>query len=237
MKGRHHRWEEQLNQLDLKLTYREGRANIVPDALSRRPDLKDPEPLDTKPHPPLSTASNDPSSVPYSARDLAEFKHATRPSAETNPQPTANISTVSSVDPDRAFLATVREHTGTDPYAQMAISRMILADTQFASFSLNDDLLYNNNQLYIPPNPALHTQVLQSTHNSHLAGHLGTDKTYELTARTFYWPEMQQDVRAFVRTCDKCIHNKASNRPPGGLLQPIPIPHQRWEQVTMDLIV
>lgn len=48
---------------------------------------------------------------------------------------------------------------------------------------------------------------------------------------------MQQDVRASVRTCDKCLHNKASNRLSGGLLQSIPIPQQRWKQVTMDLIV
>lgn len=186
MKGRHHRSEEQLNQFDVDLTYSEGRANTVSDALSRRPDLKDPEPLDTKPHPPLFTASNDPSSVPYSAQDLAVFKHGTRPSAETNPQPTANISIVFSVGPDRTFPTIVREHTGTDPYAQMAISRMILADTQFASFSLDDGLLYNNNRLYIPPNPAFRTQVLQSTHDFHVAGHLDTDKTYELTALTFY---------------------------------------------------
>jgi hypothetical protein len=40
MKSRHHRWEEQLNQFNRKLTYREGRLNTVPDALSRRPDHK-----------------------------------------------------------------------------------------------------------------------------------------------------------------------------------------------------
>lgn len=40
MKSRHHRWEEQLAQFNLTLTYREGRLNTVPDALSRRPDHK-----------------------------------------------------------------------------------------------------------------------------------------------------------------------------------------------------
>jgi hypothetical protein len=48
MRSRHHRWEEQLAQFDLHLTYREGRLNIVPDALSRRPDHKA-EPPDDQP--------------------------------------------------------------------------------------------------------------------------------------------------------------------------------------------
>jgi hypothetical protein len=45
MKLRHHRWEEQLNQFSFKLTYREGRLNTVPDALSRRPDHKPDPPI------------------------------------------------------------------------------------------------------------------------------------------------------------------------------------------------
>jgi hypothetical protein len=48
---------------------------------------------------------------------------------------------------------------------------------------------------------------------------------------------MQQDVRRYVRECDSCQRNKPSNRLPGGLLQPLPIPQQRWEQISMDLVV
>ena len=62
------------------------------------------------------------------------------------------------------------------------------------------------------------------------------DKTEELTNRTFYWPDLQADVRRYIRSCDACQRNKPSNRRPGGLLQPIPIPQERWEQITMDLI-
>jgi hypothetical protein len=46
MKSQHHRWDEQLNQFDLNITYREGRLNTVPNALSRRPDHKPPPPPD-----------------------------------------------------------------------------------------------------------------------------------------------------------------------------------------------
>jgi hypothetical protein len=60
MKSRHHRWEEQLNQINLKLTYREGRLNTVPDALSRRPDHKPDPPLNQPALAAVSSLSPDP---------------------------------------------------------------------------------------------------------------------------------------------------------------------------------
>lgn len=62
------------------------------------------------------------------------------------------------------------------------------------------------------------------------------DKTEELVSRYFWWPNLQRDVREYVSTCDACQRNKAINKRPAGLLQPIPTPADRWEQVTMDLI-
>jgi hypothetical protein len=116
-------------------------------------------------------------------------------------------------------------------------SDMVLADTEFATFSLDDGLLYNSDRLYIPPVPEVRTQVMHAMHDCNVSGHLGMDKTEELTSRSFFWPDLQQDVRRYVRSCDQCQRNKASNRRTGGLFQPIPIPQQRWEQITMDLIV
>jgi hypothetical protein len=110
---------------------------------------------------------------------------------------------------------------------------MILADTEFANFSLDDGLLYYSD----PPEPELRTTILKTNHDCNACGHFGMDKTEELISRTFFWQDLQQDVRHYVRSCDKCQQNKPSNRRPGGLLQPLPVPQKRWEQITMDLIV
>jgi hypothetical protein len=55
----------------------------------------------------------------------------------------------------------------------MVISRMILADTDFSTFSLDDGLLYQSDRLYIPRVPVLHTLVLHSNHDCNISGHLG----------------------------------------------------------------
>ena len=62
------------------------------------------------------------------------------------------------------------------------------------------------------------------------------DKTYEALARVFHWTNMIDTVRQYISSCDICQCIKPSNQRPVGLLQPIPLPQSRWEQVTMDLI-
>ncbi|GAQ92139.1 putative retrotransposon protein [Klebsormidium nitens] len=151
--------------------------------------------------------------------------------------PLTNMFLLQCLIPDRAFLTDVRLATTADLYAQMVVSRMVLADTAFESFSLHDGLLYNSDRLYIPPVPVLRTRVLRTNPDCNASAHLGMDKTEELVARTFYWPDLQADVRRYIRTCDACQRNKPRNRRPGGLLQPLPIPQERWEQISMDLIV
>ncbi|KAL0431502.1 UNVERIFIED_CONTAM: Transposon Ty3-G Gag-Pol polyprotein [Sesamum radiatum] len=47
---------------------------------------------------------------------------------------------------------------------------------------------------------------------------------------------MKAHVKAFVRNCLTFQHNKYSTERPIGLLQPLPVPHQVWEDLSMDFI-
>ena len=40
----------------------------------------------------------------------------------------------------------------------------------------------------------------------------------------------------YVRCCNTCARNKSSSTAPGGLLQPLPIPDEPWDEVSMDFI-
>ncbi|KAJ9515869.1 hypothetical protein QJQ45_008750 [Haematococcus lacustris] len=79
-------------------------------------------------------------------------------------------------------------------------------------------------------------RLLHEAHDAVTSAHLGRAKTLERLQRHFYWPQMEHTVREYVRTCDQCQRNKATNQVPPGLLQPLPIPNRNWQHVSMDFI-
>ena len=108
---------------------------------------------------------------------------------------------------------------------------------KFTDCSVRDGLLYDRaGRLIIPEDRALKTRVLYEMHDSRLAGHMGMAKTEELVTRLFWWKGIREDVTAYVNDCVVCQLSKTATTAPAGLLQPIPIPENRWECVTMDFV-
>jgi RNase H-like domain found in reverse transcriptase/Reverse transcriptase (RNA-dependent DNA polymerase)/Integrase zinc binding domain/Chromo (CHRromatin Organisation MOdifier) domain/Retroviral aspartyl protease/Integrase core domain len=79
-------------------------------------------------------------------------------------------------------------------------------------------------------------KVIEAHHANLYSGHFGASRTVEQIARTFYWPQMWNDVGNFVASCPQCQINKAGHQRPAGLLQPLPIPDTRWHTVTLDFV-
>jgi len=105
-------------------------------------------------------------------------------------------------------------------------------------FEVRDGLLYyKRNRLCIPNGDLIRTQIIRDHHDSKIAGHLGVEKTGDLIFRNYYWPKMLDDIKIYVQTCDTCQKTKSSNKAPNGLLTPLEIPGQRWENISMDFIV
>jgi hypothetical protein len=108
--------------------------------------------------------------------------------------------------------------------------------TMQQKFQVKAGLLYFKDRLFIPPESGLTTSLLQEFHASPTGGHSGVQATLARLSATFYWPGMYKDVKQFVTTCAVCQHNKYSTQSPYGLLQPLPLPQQVWEDISMDFI-
>ena len=67
-------------------------------------------------------------------------------------------------------------------------------------------------------------------------GHSGFLKTYHRLKREFFWDGLKSDIQKFVVECLVCQQNKVETIKTPGLLQPLSIPSQRWEEVSMDFI-
>ena len=79
-------------------------------------------------------------------------------------------------------------------------------------------------------------KLLAEFHDSKLVGHSGVLRTYKRLAQQFYWPNMYKDVQDYISTCAICQKTKSEALAPAGLLQPLPIPCQVWDDITLDFI-
>ena len=52
----------------------------------------------------------------------------------------------------------------------------------------------------------------------------------------YFWPGRGKTAKEFVRSCDSCQRSKSS-RAKAGLLQPLPVPKEPREDLTMDFIM
>ncbi|GJP80846.1 hypothetical protein CLOP_g11046 [Closterium sp. NIES-67] len=78
--------------------------------------------------------------------------------------------------------------------------------------------------------------LLEEYHDVLYAGHFGSNKTLTGIAKHYYWPHLAEDVQKFVTSCDTCQRMKSSKQKKAGLLQPLPVPEQPWQVVSLDFI-
>jgi len=69
-----------------------------------------------------------------------------------------------------------------------------------------------------------------------VGGHDGVIKTLKRLSTNFYWQHMRKEIKDFVARCLVCQQTKYSTSKPSGLLQPLPIPSNVWEDISLDFI-
>ena len=73
-------------------------------------------------------------------------------------------------------------------------------------------------------------------HTSPLGGHLGFLKSYHGVKKENFWYGLKSNILNFVAECLVFQKNKVETIKTPGLLQPLSIPIQSWEEVSIDFI-
>lgn len=128
----------------------------------------------------------------------------------------------------------LRKAATTDPY----LVRIEAAATSNPGkpYTWKDGLVCYNNRVVVPPKSLFIPQLLREHHDTQQGGHSGVLRTMKRLARQFYWPSMHKTVADYISNCDTCQRAKSQTMSPAGLLQPLPIPNQVWEDVSMDFV-
>ena len=210
------RWMLELSEYNFRLSYAPGSHNPA-DAPSRRDDYV--------------TKEDDPIKLENSAQLLSPIHFENLhppilPSSDPRIQISANhifLASDSSLDVDALKRALASDSTWTQ-----ALER---GDRDW---SVSNDVVLFRKKMYVPP--SIRLSIIQSRHDSPLAGHFGAGKTIELITRDYSWPNLPRQVRLYVQGCDSCQRVKVAHHAPYGKLQPLDIPSRPWQSISMDFI-
>jgi hypothetical protein len=108
---------------------------------------------------------------------------------------------------------------------------------QQTDFSIDDTaVLWFKNRLVVPKVLELRQLILDEAHSTRFSIHPGSNKMYQDLKQRFWWTKMKIEIAKYVARCDTCRRVKAVRLKPARMLQPLPIPSLKWDNIGMDFI-
>jgi hypothetical protein len=141
---------------------------------------------------------------------------------------------ISIIQPD--WIIEARDEWKNDKNMWTLIQRLQQDSSASYTFTWKNDSLWYKDLLYLCNKSQLKQKLILELHTSMVGGHLGFLKTYHRVKKEFFWDGLKNDVQRFVAEFLVCQQNKVEIIKTPGLLQPLAIPSQHWEEVSMDFI-
>ncbi|KAK2367199.1 hypothetical protein QL285_080510 [Trifolium repens] len=148
----------------------------------------------------------------------------------------SRLMTLAWTEPQCDFFKLVKAALSVDTKLVEIMQQCAQEGHSLPHYTMKDGLLFWKKRLVIPQQPDLVKKILYEFHTSPIGGHAGIARTLARIKAQFYWPAMRKDITEFVQNCVICQQAKTTTASPAGLLQPLPIPSQVWEDVAMDFI-
>jgi hypothetical protein len=205
------RWADFLSNFDITFQYRPGKENIAADALSRKtvnlPTVK--------------------------AREQEERTMALIPKERLLPQNTAQPAEQVETVSDHKMIAATDPADHTDIPQGADLVDLIKNENQAQGLGTKDK------RLWVPEKTAdgriyLQTALIREAHVPKIFAHPGQNKVIKMLEREYYWPQLKQSVRRYIRNCHECRRNKIPRDKTPGLLHPLPVPGEVWEHIVVD---
>ena len=106
-----------------------------------------------------------------------------------------------------------------------------------AEFQIRDDgMIVKGQRMCVPKYGELKRDIMEEAHSSAYVMHPGSTKMYKTLKEHYWWNGMKKEIASFVSKCLTCQQVKAEHQKPAGKIQLLPIPIWKWEKITMDFV-
>lgn len=147
----------------------------------------------------------------------------------------ASLSLISM--PQFDFLEDLRQDIATNPAFMELFCKIRNNPEAHPDYTITNGLILHKGRIWIPSDSSFTKLLLEEFHKTPTGGHMGVQKALHRLHENFTWDSMRTDTRAFIAGCLTCQYTKYDNKKSAGLLNPLPIPVQPWDDLSMDFIV
>lgn len=116
------------------------------------------------------------------------------------------------------------------------LTRLSVSPTSEDHYSLRNGLIRYRDRIWIPDTAGLKGKILAALHDSPIGRHSGIPVTLRRIKQSFYWKRLRASVQQYVQECSICQRAKPDHARYPGLLEPLPVPSQYWQMLTMDFV-
>ena len=116
------------------------------------------------------------------------------------------------------------------------LAELTLVKENDKGFALVNGVIRFKGRIWVGNNQLAQQHILQALHASGIGGHSGVAATYSRVKSLFAWPLLKKFVQQFVQQCSVCQQAKVEHTKLRGLLQPLPVPTQAWEVISLDFV-
>ena len=209
---RQRRWLKLIKDYDYTIEYHPGKANVVADALSCKPE----------------------GSYAYLQTVYLPFVIELR-SLGVQLQVDDTVTLLASFYVRPLLVDQIKE-------GQKQVSKMIKLRTEIEGgrkpeFQIRDDgVIVRGSQMCVPEIGELKGKIMEEAYSSAYAMHPGSTKMYNTMREHYWWKGMKKEIADFVSRCLTCQQVKAEHQKPAGKIQPLLIPVWKWDKITMDFV-
>lgn len=226
LNARQARWAEFMSEFHFMITFRSGKENTKPDALTRREDEVQAQNI-AKKEQRIQTLLHE------SQVDPLLWEQAIQRQEPTSIE--SIIASISPIEVAQSIVDQVIAANRNSPSLQALRTQAQMATPRERSgFELKERLLLYNNRLVVPDQRSLRAHLIREVHDQVSTAHPGRDKTIALLRPLYYWPRMLTDIATYCSNCHACRRAAIPRDKKPGFLTSLSVPEYPWQHITMD---